>query len=154
MEMEEWSWRIDRNFDSLLFYFIKCKVLIQVFNSGVNYLAFIIQNSSLIIAVSCGSPTISILQASCRELTKKDEIMTGGVIQLSLAMIELPASNGQILLASGGADCNIRLFIQSQSFTFSPVCILRGHENWIRDLDFHSIEKDSKLLLASASQDR
>ena len=58
-----------------------------------------------------------------------------------------------VLLALGGTDAMIRLFLSLDGHEFRPACTLRGHENWIRGLDFLVIS-ETKLLLASASQDR
>ena len=63
----------------------------------------------------------------------------------------MPGSS--VLLALGGTDAMIRLFLCLDGQGFHPACTLRGHENWIRGLDF-LVLSETKLLLASASQDR
>ena len=57
-----------------------------------------------------------------------------------------------LMLALGGTDSAVRLFASTGSNDFVLACVLRGHEDWIRGLDFST--QSEKLLLASASQDR
>ncbi|KAK9803860.1 hypothetical protein WJX73_009548 [Symbiochloris irregularis] len=62
-----------------------------------------------------------------------------------------------IMLALGGVDNAIRLFVRPAEGNFQAACKLKGHADWIRSLAFTSAESSSqgqKTLLASASQDR
>lgn len=67
---------------------------------------------------------------------------------------------GRLLLASGGSDCQIHLWIRppGPGARFSPTIKLAGHENWVRSLAFVRTRDvasgQPELLLASASQDR
>jgi elongator complex protein 2 len=104
-----------------------------------------------------------------------------GCLQHALALTALPTVNSAdpppLLLASGGTDGAVRLFVRpattptasgSPRPSFAPAATLTGHDNWVRGLAFvHTFaddrdeEDDSQLsrrrrraiLLASASQD-
>ncbi|KAM7206498.1 Elongator complex protein 2 [Naviculisporaceae sp. PSN 640] len=94
---------------------------------------------------------------------------TRGYLPLALALGQL---NGQedtdeedgFILAVGGTTNSIQIFTSSASksapdseLQFTLQATLPGHENWIRSLDFtreKPDQKDSDILLASASQDK
>ncbi|KAL4430983.1 hypothetical protein ABPG75_006239 [Micractinium tetrahymenae] len=71
------------------------------------------------------------------------------------ALAPLPADPGWLLLALGGVDSAVRLYLcpPGQGSQFEPVCQLGGHQDWIKGLAFAQMD-DGKLLLASASQDK
>ncbi|XP_040840839.1 elongator complex protein 2 isoform X3 [Ochotona curzoniae] len=54
------------------------------------------------------------------------------------------------ILACGGDDCKIHLFVQ-QNDQFQKMLFLRGHEDWIRGVEWAAFGSD--LFLASCSQD-
>lgn len=100
------------------------------------------------------------------------------------ALSELPGSPGWLLLATGGTDARVTLYVRApaaaaaatlganagaqppqqqqqlpQQQGFQLACQLAGHENWVRSLAFAAVAGGSAgappaLLLASASQDR
>jgi elongator complex protein 2 len=72
---------------------------------------------------------------------------------LSIALASLDESS--IVLAVAGTRSTIQIFV-SQDTLFTLAATLTGHEGWIRALDFtrESLDENSDLLLASASQDK
>lgn len=72
---------------------------------------------------------------------------------LTIALAKLDDS--ALVLAVGGTRSTIQIFV-SYDTQFQLSATLTGHEGWIRALDFtqESEEKDSDLLLVSASQDK
>jgi elongator complex protein 2 len=91
-------------------------------------------------------------------------ISYGTKLQHCSTLTALPAEPQSLLLALGGVDGKVRLLLSSSSQDttstdsssneFKLVCELSGHQNWVRGLAFTYLAKDSKILLASASQDR
>ena len=58
-----------------------------------------------------------------------------------------------VLLAIGGSSPHIHIYVSRLNpISFTSVAILKGHEDWIRGLDFTFT--GNELTLASASQDR
>ncbi|XP_040840843.1 elongator complex protein 2 isoform X6 [Ochotona curzoniae] len=68
---------------------------------------------------------------------------------LALSLCFLPNTKVPIL-ACGGDDCKIHLFVQ-QNDQFQKMLFLRGHEDWIRGVEWAAFGHD--LFLASCSQD-
>eukprot|EP00249_Psilotum_nudum_P012407 c23766_g1_i3 orf=377-2911(+) len=68
----------------------------------------------------------------------------------------LPESNN-VILAMGGLDNHIYLHVRDMIGQFTPACVLKGHQDWVRSLDFSlpMAESDGHALyLASSAQDR
>lgn len=77
-----------------------------------------------------------------------------GVLPLSLAIQEI--AKDQYILAVGGSKFHIFIYTFSllQNITsFTQVCALEGHEDWVKALTFKK-QTDGDYLLASGSQDR
>lgn len=68
---------------------------------------------------------------------------------LCLGMTEY---EGKQILAVGGTSKLVFIYVIGEKNEFSLAASLKGHEDWIRSLDFTTDEGD--LLLASASQDK
>ncbi len=67
--------------------------------------------------------------------------------------LSLHAINDGILLAIGGSSPHIHIYTSlSDNLDFTKVAVLKGHEDWVRGLDFTTSNSD--IYLASASQDR
>ena len=105
-------------------------------------------------------------------------ISYGTKLQHCSAITALPSDHQNLILALGGVDGKVRLLLSSSSQSttthsttnenfknstslgeFKLVCELAGHQNWVRGLAFTyqkdgDDSKNSKILLASASQDR
>ncbi|KAH7431518.1 hypothetical protein KP509_08G053100 [Ceratopteris richardii] len=85
-------------------------------------------------------------------------IVTGSRSVVAVSLAPVPGSSDGILLAMGGLDNTIRLHCRMQDGQFAPACILKGHQDWIRALDFScSVPDDNSgqiVYLASAGQDR
>eukprot|EP00798_Chlamydomonas_sp_ICE-L_P028012 gene28012-31109_t len=74
------------------------------------------------------------------------------------------SSGGGMLLATGGTDSTVYLYVRPPGGEFSLSCKLTGHENWVRSISFCHVAnttdsgayagQSTELLLASASQDR
>ncbi|KAL6746553.1 WD40-repeat-containing domain protein, partial [Haematococcus lacustris] len=69
-------------------------------------------------------------------------LSAGGHIQHALALTHLPGQPDWLLLATGGTDARVHLFIRPPpgpaggAGAFQPSAVLAGHENWIRSLAF------------------
>jgi hypothetical protein len=115
-------------------------------------------------------------------------VHVGSQIQHCVALTELPEDPGWLVMATGGTECSIRLFVrgpaaaaaseavtadeaspqqqqqqQQQQQRFVLQCHLKGHENWVRAVQFARVAEAApglpggqrvSLLLASAAQDR
>jgi elongator complex protein 2 len=62
----------------------------------------------------------------------------------------LPNSDIPVLV-TGGLDHLIHVFFKENN-TFNKVCVLPGHEDWIRSMEFTTLD-ESSVMLATASQD-
>ncbi|KFM26617.1 Elongator complex protein 2 [Auxenochlorella protothecoides] len=77
----------------------------------------------------------------------------GQPIVHSVALTHGPASAGDsALLAVGGVDCSVSLYVRGPGGDFLPGPRLKGHADWVRGLAW--THAPGRLLLASASQDR
>ncbi|KAI5064155.1 hypothetical protein GOP47_0020825 [Adiantum capillus-veneris] len=85
-------------------------------------------------------------------------IATGSRAVVAVSLALLPDSASGVLLAMGGLDNNIHLHSAMQDGQFVPACILKGHQDWVRSLDFAYNVSDKGvgqvIYLASAGQDR
>jgi WD40 repeat protein len=94
-------------------------------------------------------------------------VPVGRHIQHCCALAPLPGDPQYIVLATGGTDSLIRLWLRAPGGQFQLSCQLTGHENWVRGLAFAAVAEEGvgpgeqgdgaagvSLLLASASQDR
>jgi hypothetical protein len=109
-------------------------------------------------------------------------VHVGSQIQHCVALAELPEDPEWLVMATGGTECSIRLFVrgpaaaaseaaaadeassqQQQQQRFVLQCQLKGHENWVRAVQFERVAEAASdlpggqrvsLLLASAAQDR
>lgn len=101
------------------------------------------------------SHPLELATEGCWQLEQR--ISYGTKLQHCAALAPLPSDPDTLLLALGGVDGKVRLLLQNKSSgtdfsDFSPACELNGHQNWVRGLAF--TQQGSKLVLASASQDR
>ena len=96
----------------------------------------------------------------------------GSHIQQAVALTHLPMEPSWLILATGGTDKLVRLYLRAPGpdTQFVEVCRLPGHDNWVRSLAFcharvgggsaassadrREAAPEVELLLASASQDR
>ncbi|XP_052187549.1 elongator complex protein 2 [Diospyros lotus] len=87
-----------------------------------------------------------------------DTLSVGPKPMVTLSIAELPGTTGHFLLAMGGLDNKIHLFCGERTGKFVRACELKGHNDWIRSLDFSlpvcTNGEMSNLLLVSSSQDR
>ncbi|KAF5303387.1 hypothetical protein FQA39_LY09978 [Lamprigera yunnana] len=75
-------------------------------------------------------------------------------IAISLKLSCLPSSD-TLIMACGMDNSNIDLFVEDcdqGSLKFDNSEVLKGHENWVRGLDF-TVDDKGDLILASSSQD-
>lgn len=92
----------------------------------------------------------------------RETLEVGRSVQHSVALTSLPDEPERVLMATGGCDSIIRLWLGHQGGHstgpegFQEVCRLQGHENWVRCLAFALVRgpAGTTILLASASQDR
>ncbi|KAK9474009.1 WD40-repeat-containing domain protein [Dipodascopsis tothii] len=73
-----------------------------------------------------------------------------GFMPLALA---LGSVRGRTVLAIGGSQTTIALYVEGADGVLASAGVLRGHEDWVRSLAFRKAGLD-QLVLASASQDR
>ncbi|CAM6085995.1 unnamed protein product [Calypogeia fissa] len=94
-----------------------------------------------------GDCSISLLQS----------IPVGSRAMVATSLTALPGSQQTLLLALGGLDNHVHFYVRSLTGEFSLACQVKGHQDWIRALDFsstsHSTAFDT-VFLASSSQDK
>lgn len=99
---------------------------------------------------SDGTVNIYSIDASTTQFTLKQTLRMSPVYPLQLSLYT--TENGTFL-AIGGSSPHVYLYASPpESINFTRVAILKGHEDWIRGLDFTA--SDSDIYLATASQDR
>jgi len=99
---------------------------------------------------SDGTVKIFILDKSSNQFTFSQTLKISPLYPLTLS---LRSTINGILLAIGGSSPHVHIYASSKdTFEFTRIAILKGHEDWIRGLDFTTLQND--IYLASASQDR
>ena len=99
---------------------------------------------------SDGSLNIYTFNSTANEYSLSQTIRTSPVYPLTLS---LHSTKDGTLLAIGGSSPHVHLFASPlDTLNFTKIASLKGHEDWIRGLDFTSHNSDT--YLASASQDR
>ncbi|NXL44969.1 ELP2 protein, partial [Podilymbus podiceps] len=104
---------------------------------------------NLLIASAASDSTVRIWSRHGSEAKCIEILQFGNGFVMDVCLSFLPGSNVPVL-ACGGDDCKINLFIQ-QNGQFQKTLILPGHEDWIRGIEWAFCGKD--LLLASCAQD-
>lgn len=90
-------------------------------------------------------------------VTFLQSILIGSRAALTVSLVALPTDVNSIMLAMGGLDNNVRLYCGTREGQFAAVCTLKGHQDWIRSLDFSMpiVERDvHEIFLASCGQDK
>jgi elongator complex protein 2 len=86
-----------------------------------------------------------------------DTIQFKAVYPLSLSLHQLPTNKGEetLILAIGATDTKIHLhtFAPAKDTKFAQVLKLNGHEDWVRSLQFTTLD-NLQVILASGGQDR
>ncbi|KAM5218026.1 elongator complex protein 2 isoform 3-T4 [Hipposideros larvatus] len=103
---------------------------------------------TLIVSAASDS-TVRVWSKKGSEVTCLQTLNFGNGFTLALCLSFLPNTDVPIL-ACGDDDCKIHLFVQ-QNDQFQEVLFLRGHEDWIRGVEWGAFGRD--LFLASCSQD-
>ncbi|NWR71591.1 ELP2 protein, partial [Centropus unirufus] len=106
-------------------------------------------NSDLLIASAASDCTVRIWSRHGSEAKCIEILQFGNGFVMDVCLSFLPGSSVPIL-ACGGDDCKIHLFIQ-QSGQFQKTFMLPGHEDWIRGIEWAVCGED--LFLASCAQD-
>ncbi|KAK4875944.1 hypothetical protein RN001_012366 [Aquatica leii] len=79
----------------------------------------------------------------------------GYSIAMALCLSFLPHSD-LVIMACGMDNSNIQLYVEdwcnTEVLKFTTSEVLKGHENWVRGLDF-AVDNGGNLMLASSSQD-
>uniref|UniRef100_A0A803Y4R4 Elongator complex protein 2 n=1 Tax=Meleagris gallopavo TaxID=9103 RepID=A0A803Y4R4_MELGA len=104
---------------------------------------------NLLIASAASDSTVRIWSRHNSEVKCIEVLQFGNGFVMGVSLSFLPGSNVPIL-ACGGDDCKINLFIQ-QNGQFQKTVILPGHEDWIRGVEWAICGDD--LFLASCAQD-
>ncbi|KAH9300080.1 hypothetical protein KI387_011663, partial [Taxus chinensis] len=94
-----------------------------------------------------GDCTLSMLQT----------IHVGTRTMVALALAELPGNAADWILAMGGLDNKVHLYVCERKGKFVPACELKGHQDWIRSLDFSiptTTQGRMEIFVASSSQDK
>ncbi|KAL1568382.1 Elongator subunit elp2 [Salvia divinorum] len=84
-------------------------------------------------------------------------IVAGRKPMVALSFVELPGNSGHLALAMGGLDNKIHIYRGERSGKFVRACELKGHNDWIRCLDFSLplyANGEPSILLVSSSQDK
>ncbi|NWX04751.1 ELP2 protein, partial [Caloenas nicobarica] len=106
-------------------------------------------DSNLLVASAASDSTVRIWSRHGSEAKCIEILQFGNGFVMDVCLSFLPGSNVPIL-ACGGDDCKIHLFIQ-QNDQFQKTLILPGHEDWIRGVEWAACDED--LFLASCAQD-
>uniref|UniRef100_A0A1Y1LNG0 Elongator complex protein 2 n=2 Tax=Photinus pyralis TaxID=7054 RepID=A0A1Y1LNG0_PHOPY len=80
----------------------------------------------------------------------KQNLVFGYGIAMAMRIAFLPATT-TLVMACGMDNSNIQLYVEDND-RFCESEVLRGHENWVRGLDF-TVDDRGDLILASSSQD-
>ncbi|XP_074003066.1 elongator complex protein 2 isoform X4 [Numenius arquata] len=104
---------------------------------------------NLLIASAASDSTVRIWSRHGSEAKCIEILQFGNGFVMDVCLSFLPGSNVPIL-ACGGDDCKISLFIQ-QNDQFQKTLTLPGHEDWIRGIEWAVCGED--LFLASCAQD-
>lgn len=84
-------------------------------------------------------------------------ISAGSRAMTALSLSELPGNAADWILAMGGLDNKVHLYVGERNRKFQHACELKGHQDWIRGLDFSiptSGKEGKQIFVASSSQDR
>ncbi|XP_059712074.1 elongator complex protein 2 isoform X1 [Haemorhous mexicanus] len=104
---------------------------------------------NVLIASAASDSTVRIWSRHGSEAKCIEILQFGNGFVMDVCLSFLPGSDVPIL-ACGGDDCKISLFIQ-QNGQFQKALILPGHEDWIRGVEWAVCGED--LFLASCAQD-
>jgi elongator complex protein 2 len=104
-----------------------------------------------VLATGSSDGTVSVYSSDVSlHFTLVQSLRTSPLYPLTLALHKSPDG---YLLAIGGSSPHIHIYTSPlTNLSFTNATILKGHEDWIRGLDFTSTDND--ITLASASQDR
>lgn len=82
----------------------------------------------------------------------RQRIALGHSLPGCAALAPLPADPGWLLLALGGVDSAVRLFLcpPGEGGLFEPVCQLAGHQDWIKGLAFAQMDGEPGAGLAGS----
>ncbi|GLJ29453.1 hypothetical protein SUGI_0580580 [Cryptomeria japonica] len=90
-------------------------------------------------------------------LSMLQTIHVGTRTMVALALAELPGNAADWILAMGGLDNKVHLYVSERRGKFVPACELKGHQDWIRSLDFSIptiAEERMEIFVTSSSQDK
>uniref|UniRef100_A0A803VYX9 Elongator complex protein 2 n=1 Tax=Ficedula albicollis TaxID=59894 RepID=A0A803VYX9_FICAL len=104
---------------------------------------------NLLVASAASDSTVRIWSRHGSEAKCIEILQFGNGFVMDVCLSFLPGSDVPIL-ACGGDDCKISLFIQ-QNGQFQKTLVLPGHEDWIRGVEWAVCGED--LFLASCAQD-
>ncbi|XP_057878607.1 elongator complex protein 2 isoform X1 [Melospiza georgiana] len=104
---------------------------------------------NVLIASAASDSTVRIWSRHGSEAKCIEILQFGNGFVMDVCLSFLPGSDVPIL-ACGGDDCKISLFIQ-QNGQFQKTLVLPGHEDWIRGVEWAVCGED--LFLASCAQD-
>ncbi|XP_025894159.1 elongator complex protein 2 isoform X2 [Nothoprocta perdicaria] len=106
-------------------------------------------DSHLLAASAASDSTVRVWSRRGSEVKCVQILQFGNGFVMDVSLSFLPGSNVPIL-ACGGDDCKIHLFIQ-QDGQFQRTLILPGHEDWIRSVEWAICGEE--LFLVSGAQD-
>ena len=98
---------------------------------------------------SDGTANIYSFNSSSTQYALKQSLRISPLYPLTLSLYSI---NDGFLLAIGGSSPHIHIYTSPNTLNFTKAAVLKGHEDWIRGLDFTATNSD--IYLASASQDR
>ncbi|KAK6324046.1 hypothetical protein J4Q44_G00063850 [Coregonus suidteri] len=108
-----------------------------------------LDNNKLLIASTASDSTVKLWLYTGSKAECTQTISFGSGFMMDVSLVLLPGSRVPIL-ACGGDDCRIHLYVQSNG-QFMKVLSLQGHEDWVRGVEWAYVEGD--LLMASCAQD-
>ncbi|XP_031709814.1 elongator complex protein 2 isoform X1 [Anarrhichthys ocellatus] len=113
--------------------------------------AIYVEDSRILVASSASDSTVRLWL--CNEANEAECLHTlsfGSSFMMDVSLALLPGSRVPIL-ACGGDDSRVHLYVQSNGEQLHKAMSLQGHEDWIRGVAWASL--GGELLLASCSQD-
>lgn len=113
--------------------------------------AIYMHNDQILVASSASDSTVRLwLCSGTKDAECLHTLSFGSGFMIDVALALLPGSRVPIL-ACGGDDSRVYLYVQSHGQELQKVLTLQGHEDWVRSVAWASI--GGELLLASCSQD-
>ncbi|KAI3358521.1 hypothetical protein L3Q82_014947, partial [Scortum barcoo] len=113
--------------------------------------AIYVEDSKILVASSASDSTVRLWQCNeARDVECLHTLSFGSSFMMDVSLALLPGSRVPIL-ACGGDNSQVHLYVQPDGQQLQKAMSLQGHEDWVRGVTWASL--GGELLLASCSQD-